>query len=205
LSERRLTPSEMQLLKEAFKADCKLSNVRLREGEHQYDLVKTIALFHLELCFPDVKDIVRRLYGEERINDIQLVRKVQTILKKMEKSNTVKILPKKKPWELQTYALSSFKFQDAEKNTITLATEEQIKQAEHLLHLTLGQDDTSKARLNSAKNRIYASALVLMIVASYIASVWSIMQSVISPLIYGASFSAAVAASLILGKTLSKG
>jgi len=204
LSERRLTPSEVQFLQEAMRADYKMTNVRLREGEHQYDLAKTIASFQLELCFPDVKDIVRRLYGEERTNDVQLIRKVQTILKKMEKSNTVKILPKKKPWELQRYALWGFKFQDAEKNPVILATGEQVRQAEHLLHLTLGRDETSKAKASNAKRGIYAFIMVLVVAASYIASVWGIMQPIISPFIFVAAFSVAVAGSVMLGKILSK-
>lgn len=204
MSEHRLTPSEIQFLQEAMSADYKMSNVRLREGEHQYDLAKTIVSFQLELYFPDVKDIVRRLYGEERTSDVQLVRKVQTILKKMEKSNTVKILPKKKPWELQKYALSSFKFQDAEKNSVIFATEEQVKQAKHLLDLMLGQDETSKVRSSSAKSGVYAFILVLVVGASYITSVWGIMQPIISPVIFVAAFSVAVGGSVMLGKMLSK-
>jgi hypothetical protein len=102
-----LTPSEIQFLQEALSAEYKISSIRLRDGEHQHSLAKAIASFQLELCFPDVKDIIKRLYGEEKTADVQLVRKIQTILKKMEKSNIVKILPKKKPWELQKYALSA--------------------------------------------------------------------------------------------------
>jgi len=194
----------VQLLQEAIRADYRMSNVRLREGEHQYDLAKTVASFQLELYFPDVKDIVRRLYGEERTNDVQLIRKVQTILKKMERSNTVKILPKKKPWELQRYALSSFKFQDAEKNPVVLATEEQVKQAGHLLHSTLGRDESSKVKSSSARSGIYAFIMVLVVAASYIASVWGIMQPIVNPFIFVAAFSVAVAGSVMLGKILSK-
>ena len=90
MPEPRLTQSEIQFLQEALSSDFRMSNIRLREGEHQYSLAKAIAAFQLELYFPDVKDIIRKLYGEQQTSDVQLVRKVQTILKKMEKSNIVK-------------------------------------------------------------------------------------------------------------------
>jgi len=109
LSQRGLTPSETRFLQEILSANYKICSIRLREGEYQYGLAKAIASFQLELYFPDVKDVIKRLYGEEKTNDIEFIRKIQTILKKMEKNNVVRIFPKKKPWELQRYALSSFK------------------------------------------------------------------------------------------------
>jgi len=205
LSEPRLTPSEAQFLKEALDAEYKISSIRLREGEHQLSLAKTIASFQLELCFPDVKDIIKRLYGEGKTADVQLVRKVQTILKKMEKSNIVKILPKKKPWELQKYALSSFKFQDVDKNMTALATDEQIKQAQNLLNSAqtqLQKDDSRK--LGSAKVRIYTFILALIVVVSYITMIWDVMQPAISPIIFVSAFSIAIAGSVALGMMLSR-
>jgi hypothetical protein len=191
-------------LEEALNADSKMSSIRLREGEHQHALVRAIASFQLEMYFPDVKDIVKKLYGEEKTDDIQLIRKIQTILKKMEKSNTIRILPKKKPWELQRYALPSYKFQDAEKNLVILATDEQVKQAQNMLHSELNQQEAVMAKPGNVKMKVYTSMLAFIIVASYIISVWDIMQPIISPLIFVSAFSVAVTGSVILGKILSK-
>jgi hypothetical protein len=106
-----LTQTEIQFLQEALNSNYKAVNIRLRKGEYQYDLAKVIASFQLELYFPNVKEIIGKLFGEEKMNDTQFVRKIQTILKKMEKINVVRILPKKKPWELQDtyFQVSSFK------------------------------------------------------------------------------------------------
>jgi len=205
LSEPTLMPSEIQFLQEALNADYKMSSIRLREGEHQFGLAKAIASFQLELYFPDVKDIIKRLYGKEKTADVQLVRKIQTILKKMEKSNIVKILPKKKPWELQKYALSSFKFQDVDKNMTVLATDEQTKQAQDLLDLAVSQlQESSAGKLGNVRARVYTFTLALLVVASYAAIVWDVIQPVISPIIFVSAFSIAIAGSLMLGKTLSR-
>jgi hypothetical protein len=204
LSEPRLTPSETEFLQEALKADYKLSSIRLREGEHQFGLAKAIASFQLELFFPDVKDIIQRLYGEEKTGDVQLVRKIQTILKKMERSGIVKILPKKKPWELQKYALSSFKFQDIDKNMTVLATDEQIEQAQNLLNLVLSQLQEGSSKLGSVKVRVYTFTLVLAVVASYTAIVWEVMQPAISAIVFVSAFSIAIAGSVALGRMLSR-
>ena len=200
LSQRRPTPSEIQFLQEALDADYKIGNIRLREGEYQCDLAKAIASFQLELRLPDVKDIVKRLYGDEKTNDIKFIRKIQTILKKMEKSNIVKILPKKKPWELQRYALSSFKFQDVDKNLVTFATDQQVKQMRNLLHSLLSQQEKPASELSSIKICI----LVFIVVASYTAILWDFMQPTINPIVFVSAFSIAVACSLMLGKVLSK-
>jgi len=204
LSEPRLTPSEIQFLQETMSADYKISSIRLREGEHQFGLAKAIASFHLELYFPDVKDIIKRLYGEEKTADVQLVRKIQTILKKMEKSNIVKILPKKKPWELQKYALSSFKFQDVDKNMTILATDEQIKQAQNLLNSTLNRLQESPVGKLNVKAKVYTFALALLVVASYATILWDVMQPVVSPIIFVSAFLLAIAGSFVLGRTLSR-
>jgi len=203
LSQRRLTPSEIRLLQEALIADYRIGNIRLREGEYQFTLAKTIASFQLEPHFPDVKDIIKRLYGEEKTNDVQFIRKIQTILKKMEKSNIIRILPKKKPWELQRYALLSFKLQDSEKNLVILAADQQIKQAQNMLHSILSQQEMSTAKLSNIKVKI--CILAFIVVASYIAIVWTLMQPITNPIIFVPAFSVAIACSLMLGKILSRG
>jgi hypothetical protein len=205
LSELRLTPNEIEFLQDALNADYKMSSIRLREGEHQLGLAKAIASFQLELYFPDVKDIISRLYGKEKTADIQLVRKVQTILKKMEKSNIVKILPKKKPWELQKYALSTFKFQDVDKNMTVLATDEQIKQTQNLLNSALSQiPGTTAGKRGNIKLKIYTLAVALIVVASYLTIVLDVIQPAINPIILVPAFSIAIVGSIVLGRTLSK-
>jgi hypothetical protein len=186
-------------LQEALSADYKTVNIRLREGEYQCILAKAIASFQLELHFPDVKGIIKGLYGEEKASDIQFIRKIQTILKKMEKSNIVRILPKKKPWDLQRYALTSFKFQDVDKNLVAFATDYQIKQAQDMLLSMSIPQGTPNVKLNTIKICI----LVLIVVAFYMISVWALMQYVINPIIFVLAFSVAIACSLMLGKVLS--
>ena len=201
MAQHRPTLSEMRFLQEALSADYRPSNIRLREGEYQYTLAKAIASFQLELHFPDVKDVIRGLYGEEKANDIQFIRKIQTILKKMERSNIVRILPKKKPWDLQRYALTSFKFQDVDKNLVAFATDYQIKQAQDMLHSISIPQEAPTVKLNTIKICI----LVLIVVAFYMTSVWALMQYVINPIIFVLAFSVAIACSVILGKVLSYG
>jgi hypothetical protein len=122
----------------------------------------------------------------------------------MEKSGIVKILPKKKPWELQKYALSSFKFQDIDKNMTALATDEQIQQAQNLLNSTLSQLQEGSSKLGSAKARVYTFTLVLAVVASYTAIVWEVIQPAISAIVFVSAFSIAIAGSVALGKMLSR-
>ena len=198
LSHRRLLPNEARFLEDAARAEAVAGNIRLREGEYQYDLVKTIASFQLELTFPDVKDLIRRLYGEEKTLDLQFVRKIQTILKKMEKSNVVRILPKKNPWQLQRYALASFKFQDSDKNLIVLATDDQIRQMQELLRSALTQEETGKREI------VKAVAIMLFVVASYAAVVWALLQPIVNPVVFGSALFVSVICSLILGKMLAK-
>jgi len=201
LSQRKLTPSEIRSLQDALKSGYKVGNIRLREGEHQFILAKAIASFQLELYLPDVKDIVKRLYGEEKANDTQFIRKIQTILKKMEKSEVVRILPKKKPWELQRYALSSLKFQDSDKNLVILATDEEVKQAQNLLHSALSREQAPRAKLSNVMLKI--CVLAFIVVASYTTILWDLLQSTINPILFVFSFSVAVASSIMLGKMLS--
>ncbi len=200
MSQHNLVPREVQYLQEVLKADTKTVNIRLRQGEYQYDLAKGMASFQLELRFPNVKDIIERLYGEEKTNDTPFIRKIQTILKKMEKSNVVKILPKKNPWELQRYALSSFSFQDTDKNLVTLAKDQEIKQSQNLLHSMLNREETTAKPINF-KAKIFMLAFI--VVASYMAILWDLMQPSINPIIFIPAFSVAAICSLILGKTLS--
>lgn len=202
LSQRRLTPIELRFSQEALSVGYKNSSIRLREGEYQYDLAKAIASFQLELYFPDVRDIIKRLYGEERTNDIQFIRKIQTILKKMEKSNIVRILPKKKPWELQRYTLSSFTFQDVDKNLVVLATDKQIKETQNLLHAILSQQEPYRPKLSIIKAKI--GILVFIVVASYMAILWALVQPVINPFVFVSTFAIAVECSILLGKMLSQ-
>jgi hypothetical protein len=197
LSQQRLTLKEIQFLQEALNSSYKTSSIRLREGEHQYNLAKTIASFNLELCFPNAKDIVERLFGEEQKNDVQFIRKIQTILKKMEKGNILKILPKKKPWDLQRYGLLSFKFQDADKNLVVLATDEQIKFAQDRL-----QSITSQQIYHPIKTRILL--LTLTILVSYAVILWNFTQIIINPIIFAFAFLIATICSLLLGEALSK-
>jgi hypothetical protein len=196
LSQRRLLPKEVKFIEEASTAELVSSNIRLREGEYQYNLVKAIASFQLDLMFPDVKDLILRLYGEEKTLDLQFVRKIQTILKKMEKSNIVKIMPKKNPWQLQRYALSSFRFQDSDKSIVVLATDQQIKQMQENLHSILTHQE------EGGRNTFRTLTSALMLGASFSAAVWSLMQPMINTVVFIPSLSISVACSLVLGKTL---
>lgn len=198
MSQHKLLPNEIQFLKETMDADYKDTNIRLREGEYQFALIKAIASFHVEVSFPDVKAISVRLYGEERTNDVQFIRKIQTILKKMEKSNIVRILPKKKPWELQRYALLSFKFRDSDKNLVNLVTDEQVGQMQNLLRPIQNQQKMIKL------NYIRLSMLAFLVAASYGAVLWSLLQPTINAIIFIPALSVSALCSLLLGRALSQ-
>ena len=202
LSQHKITLTQARFLEESINSDTKAVDIRLREGEYQYDLTKEIATFQLELKFPDVKDLIEKLYGEEKTNEARFIRMIQTILKKMEKSDIVRILPKNKPWELQRYALSSFKFQDLDKKLITLATPEQIEQMKNLLHSILSPQDISTPKPSPTKTKILI--LTLVIVISYIAVLWSFLQPIINLIIFVPAFYIAIACSFMLGKLLSQ-
>jgi len=198
LPQDRLKPSEAQLLEESISSDCKTTNIRLQQGGYQYDLAKGVASFQLEQHFPDVKDLIRKLYGEEKTDDSQFIRTVQTILKKMEKENVVRILPKDKPWELQRYALSSFKFIDVDKNLVILATPQQTEQTQNLLHSALNPQNMPTTKPSYVKTKILISAFIMVI--SYTGALWSLLQPIINPIIFVPAFYTAVACSFILGK-----
>jgi len=203
VSQARPTYIEAEFLRKALGVDYKSINIRLREGEYQYDLARMIASFHIELRFPDVKDIIGRLYSEEKAADVQFVRKIQTILKKMEKSNIITILPKKRPWELQRYALLSLKFQDVDKNIVVLASDQQMKQTQNLLyHLPAQQPEVGAIGVRDVIVRIFLLSFV--VVASYSAVLWSLMQPVVSAAVFVVAFSLAIVSSIILGKVLAK-
>jgi hypothetical protein len=203
VSQQRLEPSEVRALQEALNSESKNVNIRLRGGEYQYSLAKAIASFELELVFPDVKDLIRNLYGEGKADDIQFIRKIQTILKKMEKSGIVTILPKSKPWDLQRYALLSLKFEDVDRNLVILATDEQITQAQLLLNSASSQIEPSET--NPIVFKLEALALALIIIAGYIIGVWALSLTVIDLIVFVPAFSMAVSCSLVLGRLLSKG
>ena len=160
-------------------------------------MAEGIASFQLELRFPDVKDIIERLYSKEKTDDQQFVRKIQTILKKMENNNVVRILPKKKPWELQRYALSSFKFIDVDKKPIVLATPEEIDRARNLLGSAPNMQQSP-----APDRRVRTNALLLtsIIAIAYLVVLWSLLQPIIQPIAFIPAFGTAVACSVMLGK-----
>jgi hypothetical protein len=202
MSQSELTTSEARFLQETLRADHKIGAIRLREGEYQYDLAKTIASFQLELRFPNVRDVITRRYGEERANDLPFVRKIQTILKKMEKSNIVLILPKKKPWELQKYVLSSFRFLDADNKLVVFATPEEIQQSENLLHSTSKRQKTATSKLKDVRIKafVFASGAIML----YVASAWAVIEPTAGPIVFLIAFSLSVLSTLLLGRVLSQ-
>jgi hypothetical protein len=202
VSQRKFTADEIKSLQEALDSDLKKANIRLREGEYQFTLAEAIADLQLNLTFPDVRDVIRKTSGDKDIQDIQVVRKIQTILKKMEKSNIVRILPKKKPWELQRYMLLGFKFQDSENNMVILATEQQMKQSQDLLQSTMKQQGPSLARRNLSLIRIAALGSALL--ASYVAVLWSLAQPAINSVVFIPAFCAAGVIAVALGRALTK-
>jgi hypothetical protein len=203
LLARELTIRERKSLQEALSSNYVEGNIRLREGEYQYVLAEAIGAFQLELMFPNVKEIIKRLYGEGKTNDINFVRKIQTILKKMEKSDIIRILPKKKPWELQRYSLSSFKFRDSEGNLVSYATEEQVKRSSELLQSVLNKQKPSaseRQRVDTVKK----ASLLLVIIVLYITIVWTLVQPIVNPIILIPALSVAVVCCLMLGRMFSR-
>jgi len=202
MSHLKLTVTEKQILQDALSSDYRVVGIRLREGEYQYELSKAIANFQLELYLPDVKDLIKKLHGAEKVDDVQLVRKIQTILKKMEKSGVIKILPKTKPWELQRYALLSLKFIDADKNQVSLATDEQIQQAKEKIKSIINQQNLPKLSESIMRLKVYV--LAFLITFSYAIIVWNLLQPIINPIIFVIAFSLATLCSIALGRILSE-
>jgi hypothetical protein len=205
MTERTTSAKELEDLEKTMNYEAKAVNIRLREGEYQHSLAKGIAAFELKLHFPDVKELVQNLFGNKRIEDSQFLSKIQTILKKMEKSGIVKILPKEKPWELQRYALCSFKFLDVEKNQIVLATKAEIDNTRGLIH---SQPSSANEAVTQPKRITHLNAGILLLaivtVVSYLAIIWTLFLSSIDLLIFASAFCVAIACSLLLGILISR-
>ncbi len=201
MSEHRLAQNEALFLQRALDSDYRTGGIRLRQGEYQYTLAEAIAEVQLQLSFPDAKELIEKLYGKEKIEDIQFVRKIQTILKKMEKSGVLSILPKKKPWELQRYGLIGFRFRDSDNNLVTFATDDQIKKSQLLLQQLLKQRQvvTNHARMKS----VSIVMLLLALAGSYGLVVWSILQPVIDPLVITVALASGVLCAVVLGRVFS--
>jgi hypothetical protein len=202
VSQHGPQPQELEDLEKALNSEAKSVNIRLREGEYQFSLATTIASYELELFFPDAKGLVKKLFGEKRTEDLQFVSKIQTILKKMEKSGVIRILPKEKPWELQRYALLSFKFQDVEKNLIVLATNSEISKTLDLIH----SRSTSKPMLGTQPNHVtnWILVLIFVVIGSYATIIWVLSQPTINLIIFGSAFCVAAACSILLAAFISK-
>lgn len=196
---------ELEELEKAFSSETKAVNIRLREGEYQLGLAKAIASSELELRFPDAKDLVRKLFGEKKTEDLQFVGKIQTILKKMEKSGIVKILPKEKPWELQRYALCSFKFLDVEKNQIALATKTEIENTRGLIHSQSSKANGAVVRPKRTTS-INAGILLLIFVTvvSYSAIIWTLTLPAVDLAVFASAFCATITCSILLGILISR-
>jgi len=202
LPQHGLAKDQIELLKQGLDSDTKSVNIRLRKGEYQFELAKEIASFELQLHFPDVKDLIKKLYGEAKTEDNRFTSKIQTILKKMEKSNILRILPKDKPWELQKYALLSFKFQDVDKNLVILATDDQIKQTRNLLHAKPSPQRMPTIKPNYLKTKI--GALIIIVILSYATVMWTLAQPAVNLVILIPAFTIGAACSLLLGKQLAQ-
>lgn len=202
MSQGGLAPKELEDLTKALDSEVKPVNIRLREGEYQYSLAKTLASFELELHFPNVKDLVKKLYGENKTDDPQFVAKIQTILKKMEKMGIVKILPKEKPWELQRYALHSFKFQDVEKNEVVLATEAEVEKARALMYSRPNVEYADKYTPTNLNTRIVLPASIIIV--SFVAILWILTQSALNLPLFITTFCLAAVSSTILGVSIAR-
>jgi len=127
-------------------------------------------------------------------------------LKKMEKSGVIKILPKDKPWERQRYALSSFKFQDVEKNQIVLATKPEIDKALNLINTQPEPIRASRSASEPRKYRMTSSILLLTLViaASLTIAIWTLAQTTINLIVFGSLFCVSVVCSILLGIFISR-
>lgn len=197
MSQSGPTPKELEDLERALNSETKAVNIRLREGEYQFSLAKAIASSELELVFPDAKALIRKLYGEKRAEDPQFVAKIQTILKKMEKMGIVRILPKEKPWELQRYTLTSFKFQDVEKNEVILATKAEIEKTKTLMRSQPDPPYADKVKPRNVNVRIVL--LTSIILLSFAVILWTLAQPSINLTLFIPAFCTAAACSTILG------
>lgn len=202
MDHQDLTQDQMDILSRAFDSDTRSIRIRLRKGEYQFELAKEIASQELQLKLPNAKDLVKRLYSEEKEQDTRFMNKIQTILKKMEKSGVVQILPKNKPWELQKYALLSFKFQDVENNLIVLATDDQIKQAQSLLRTKPAEQSIPTTEQSLIKIKILT--LVLIAILSYALIMWTLAQPTVNTIVLTVAFFGASVCSLLVGLLLAR-
>ena len=200
MPQPKLTPEETRAIQEALDADYKAVNIRLRKGEYQYSLAEAIASYQLKLGFPDVKEIIRELYGSEKTDDTSFVRKIQTILKKMERNDVVRIMKKRKPWELQSYSLTSLKFRDVDKSPVVFASDQQIEELQNLLGSMAARSEAS-TRLRQVNSKTWI--FLLFVLLSYTVILWDFSQPLINPLVFIAAFSIAVLSALALGRALS--
>lgn len=194
----------LRFLKESLSSETIVVTIRLRPGEHQFELAKGIASFELQLSFPNVKDLIGRVYGEEKTQDIRFIRKIQTILKKMEKSNVVRILPKEKSWYLQRYALSSFKFQDVEENAVALATESEKRRALDLVNSQLSQSDRVLVTTRSNHSTATVWMLIFTMIISYGVILWTLVQPTLNTMVFVPAFGLAILCSILLGIAISR-
>ncbi len=79
----------------------------------------------------------------------------------MEKSNIVKILPKKKPWDLQRYALTSFKFEDVDKNIVIIATNNQLRRSLESLNSIMKKQKLYPTQMAKLNTLVLAVMLIL--------------------------------------------
>jgi hypothetical protein len=120
----------------------------------------------------------------------------------MEKSGIIEILPKEKPWELQRYALSSFKFQDVEKNLVVLATESEKRETLDLIHSVPHKEHEIVLKPDHMRARILL--LTCFVIASYVVILWTLTQPTSSPIIFVLAFCIAPMCSILLGTSNSR-
>jgi hypothetical protein len=202
VSQRSFEPKELEDLERALNSQTKAVDIRLREGEYQFSLAKAIASFEMEFRFPNVKDLVRKLFGEKRTEDPQFLSKIQTILKKMAKSGVIKILPKEKPWELQRYALLSFKFEDVEKTAVIFATEDEIEKARKSMRVQ-SKSEVVAAHQTGSKTLLLV-LLVSVIIISFAVVVWAFMQPNVNSVVFLSALCLTALASLVVGTLIVK-
>lgn len=202
MSKSTADATSLHELTNALNSAVKPVNIRLREGEYQFSLAKAIASFEFELHFPDVKDLTKKLYGEKSVEDQQFLNKIQTILKKMEKSGVIKILPKEKPWELQRYALTSFKFLDVERNSVSFAANDEMEKTRQAMN---SQPKSESAPVQRPKSvNLQLPLLIAIIAVSLSLTIWTLTQSPVNLAIFIATFFLAVTSSAILGVLVAK-
>jgi K+-sensing histidine kinase KdpD len=120
----------------------------------------------------------------------------------MEKSGVIKILPKEKPWELQRYALTSFKFLDVEKNSVSFATNDEIEKTGQAMN-SRPKSESAPVQLPKSMN-LQLPLLIAIIAVSLSLTIWTLTQSPVNLAIFIAAFFLAVTSSAILGALVAK-